>query len=78
LCHTTLQTRATEIIPGARGTALSLFAFSLFLGSGIGSLMFGAALEPLGFAGTFALAGGALWVFTRVAVHTLGHRNTQL
>jgi predicted MFS family arabinose efflux permease len=78
LCHTTLQTRATEIIPAARGTALSLFAFSLFLGSGIGSLLFGAALEPLGFAGTFALAGGALWVFTRVAVHTLGHRNTQL
>jgi predicted MFS family arabinose efflux permease len=74
LCHTTLQTRATEIIPAARGTALALFAFSLFLGSGIGSIVLGAALEPLGFAGTFALAGGALWVFTSVAVRTRGSR----
>jgi predicted MFS family arabinose efflux permease len=74
LCHTTLQTRATEILPGARGTALALFAFSLFLGSGVGSVLLGAALEPLGFVGAFALAGGALWVFTCIAVRALGTR----
>jgi predicted MFS family arabinose efflux permease len=72
LCHTTLQTRATEIFPGARGTALALFAFSLFLGSGVGSVLLGAALEPFGFAGTFAFTGCALLVFTWIVVRTLG------
>jgi predicted MFS family arabinose efflux permease len=73
-CHTTLQTRATEIVPRARGVALSLFAFSLFLGSGIGSALLGAALEPFGFTGTFAFTGIALLVFTALVVRTLGQR----
>ena len=41
--HTTLQTRATELAPEARGTAVALFAFSLFMGGSVGS----AALGPL-------------------------------
>jgi predicted MFS family arabinose efflux permease len=40
LCHSTLQTRATEAFPRARGTAVTLFAFSLFLGSGTGTAFF--------------------------------------
>jgi MFS family permease len=39
--HSTLQTRATELAPGLRGTAVSIFAFSLFLGGGIGTAFFG-------------------------------------
>lgn len=41
--HTTLQTRATELAPEARGTAIALFALVLFLGGAVGS----AAFAPL-------------------------------
>ena len=34
--HSTLQTKATELAPKARGTAVSLFAFFFFLGQSIG------------------------------------------
>ncbi|MDZ8226176.1 hypothetical protein [Nostoc sp. ChiVER01] len=37
MMHSTLQTQATELSPEARGTAVSLFAFSLFLSQGIGT-----------------------------------------
>jgi predicted MFS family arabinose efflux permease len=70
-CHTTLQARATEILPAARGTALALFAFSLFLGGGLGTALLGAALAPLGFSGTFAAAGCGLLAFTWAAVRAL-------
>ena len=39
--HSTLQTYATELLPEARGTCMSLFAFFLFLGNGIGPAFFG-------------------------------------
>ncbi len=39
--HTTLQTRATELAPEARGTAVALFAFCLFMGGSVGSAVFG-------------------------------------
>jgi predicted MFS family arabinose efflux permease len=42
--HSTLQTRATELNPSARGTAISLFAFALFMGSGLGTLLLGGLL----------------------------------
>ncbi len=71
LCHTTLQTRATEIFPTARGTAVALFAFSLFAGSGIGSLLFAVSLEAFGSTSTFAVSGCALGVFTAAAVRKL-------
>jgi predicted MFS family arabinose efflux permease len=43
--HTTLQTRATEVTPEARGTALALFAFCLFLGGSVGSALFGPLVD---------------------------------
>lgn len=49
VCHSTLQTRATEVFPSGRGSALSLFAFSLFLGGGVGSLGLGWLLERTGY-----------------------------
>jgi predicted MFS family arabinose efflux permease len=72
LCHTTLQTRATEAFPGGRGTAIALFAFSLFLGSGTGTALLGPALERVGFTPLFVLVGVSLWVFTVIAVRLLG------
>ncbi|MES1186056.1 MAG: MFS transporter [Myxococcales bacterium] len=63
ICHSTLQTRATEVFPAGRGTALSLFAFSLFLGGGAGSLGMGELLERCGYERSFALAGVSFLFF---------------
>jgi predicted MFS family arabinose efflux permease len=43
--HTTLQTRATELVPEARGTAVALFALCLFLGGALGSAVFGPLID---------------------------------
>ena len=59
--HGVLQARATEVMPEARGTAVSAFALALFLGQSAGSLGFGAILALAGYRVAFAaIAGGAL------------------
>ncbi len=72
LCHSTIQTRATEAFPGGRGTSLALFAFSLFLGSALGSIGFGSLLEQVGYGTTFGTAGLLLFAFTALALGALG------
>jgi len=62
-CHSTLQTVATEAFPQARGRALSLFAFSLFMGGGAGTFTMAWLCETWGFGASFAVAGGAFLVF---------------
>jgi len=69
--HTTLQLRATEIMPEARATALALFAFSLFFGSGLGAVAFGALLARAGYTGMFAASGCGLLAFTALALKLL-------
>jgi predicted MFS family arabinose efflux permease len=56
--HSTLQTWATEVVPEARATVISLFAAALFAGSGVAAI----AAAPLAEAGSFRLlfALGAL------------------
>jgi predicted MFS family arabinose efflux permease len=56
--HSTLQTWATEVVPEARATMISLFAAALFAGSGVATM----AAAPLAEAGSFDLlfALGAL------------------
>lgn len=75
LCHTTLQTRATEIFPRSRGTAVALFAFALFAGSGAGALAFAHAIPRVGSTVTFAVAGALLLAFSVVTVMLLGRAN---
>jgi predicted MFS family arabinose efflux permease len=60
MLHSTLQTKATELAPGARGTAVSLFAFMLFLGSATGTAALGLAIEAVGYAVPLSLAGWTL------------------
>lgn len=55
--HGVLQARATEVLPEARGTAVSAFALSLFMGQTVGSLAFGALLALTGYRVGFAAAG---------------------
>ncbi len=71
LCHSTLQTRATEAFARARGIALALFAFSLFTGSSIGTVIVGYAADAIGYGPTFAITGVLLFVFTGLAVRSL-------
>jgi len=68
--HGTLQTRATELNPQARATAVSLFAFIFFLGQGIGPVVMGQAIRSGGYGVGFAAAGTgllllALWAHQR-------------
>ncbi len=49
--HSSLQTWATEVLPGARAVVVSLFAASLFVGSAVGAIV----VADLADAGRFAL-----------------------
>jgi predicted MFS family arabinose efflux permease len=68
LYHNTLQTHATQMAPApARGTAVALFAFCLFVGQAIGVSLSGFALDRLGFAPllaapAFVLAVAGAWL----------------
>ena len=60
MIHNTFQTKATEMYPQARGTAVSLFSFSLFIGQGIGAAALGVIVDGPGYVPMFVLAGIAM------------------
>ena len=62
--HGVLQARATEALPEARGTAVSAFALALFLGQGIGALVFGGLLAAGGYRHGFIAAAVAMLILT--------------
>ncbi|MGW9551324.1 MFS transporter [Citricoccus zhacaiensis] len=64
LLHTSLQVWATDVLPGLRGTAVALFAASLFAGSSVGTLVAG----PLADAGQWAWLFGATAAVAAVLV----------
>jgi predicted MFS family arabinose efflux permease len=70
LCHSTLQTRATELAPEAMATAISLFAFSLFVGSAAGTAVLGQLVESRGY-GALLLSCGVALVLLGVAAPRL-------
>jgi predicted MFS family arabinose efflux permease len=53
--HSTLQTWATDMAPGYRATAVSLFATMLFTGSAIGAAVFGSMVDTGRFTTMFAI-----------------------
>jgi YNFM family putative membrane transporter len=57
ILHTTLQTNATQMAPEARGSAVAIFASSLFLGSSCGVALGGVLIEALGYAPVFVGCG---------------------
>ncbi|HUG16145.1 MAG TPA: MFS transporter, partial [Thermomicrobiales bacterium] len=65
--HSTFQTRATELAPTARATGVSLFAFSLFLGSSIGALLTALAIDTFGYHPTMLALAAVTAVFTAIA-----------
>jgi predicted MFS family arabinose efflux permease len=60
MLHNTLQTKATEMYPRARGTAISAFALCLFCGQAAGVALFGRAIASVGYAPSFVVTGVAL------------------
>jgi predicted MFS family arabinose efflux permease len=71
LCHSTLQTRATETFPQARGTAVALFAFSLFLGGGVGTALVGIIIDNVGYIAMLIVSGILLAAFAVTASRVL-------
>jgi len=65
--HGTLQTRATELAPEARGTAISLFAFFFFMGQATGPLLLGSILKSHGYGAAFITAGAGLFIVAAIS-----------
>lgn len=53
MLHNTLQANATQMVPEVRGTSMSLFACSLFLGQSVGIGSVSALADQLGIAAIF-------------------------
>lgn len=75
MLHNTLQTKATEMAPGARGTAIAVFAFSLFVGQAAGITLAGQAIRGVGYSWSLSVIGFLLlllarWFGARVTVET--------
>ncbi len=71
MLHNTLQTQATEMAPEARGSAVSLFAFSMFLSQALGVWVAGLTVGRIGYSPLFLCAGLgllalAIWFGRRV------------
>ena len=62
MLHNTLQVQATQMAPAARGTAVTLFASSLFLGQSTGVLLMAQSVDM----------GWLSWAFTLAAVGVMG------
>ncbi|MDQ7998349.1 MAG: MFS transporter [Bordetella sp.] len=60
LYHNTLQTHATQMAPQARGSAVSLFSFSLFAGQSIGVVAYGGTVDMQAYAALLLLPAAAL------------------
>jgi len=67
LAHSTLQTRATELVPEQRGTSIALFAFAFVLGGGLGTAAAGQIIEWVGFTPTLLGTAALLAIFTAAA-----------
>lgn len=78
-CHSTLQTYATDLLPNGRATAVSVFAFSLFLGSGLGPVVGGKILDDYGVSAMLGsvTAGTAIFaLLCAVLLFRPGHTDT--
>ncbi len=67
IAHSTLQTRATELVPELRGTTVALFAFALFIGGGLGTFVAGLAIEGFGYGLTIYGTAALLALFTALS-----------
>jgi MFS transporter, YNFM family, putative membrane transport protein len=74
LLHNTLQTAATQMVPEARGLALSVFASSLFVGQAAGVALCGRLIDAFGYASVFIATGVLLLALAALFRTTLPKR----
>jgi len=74
LYHNTLQTHATQMAPQARGSAVSLFSFSLFAGQSLGVMAFGRTVDLQAYAALLLLPAAALAVVSAAFAGLLRRR----
>lgn len=74
MLHNTLQTNATQMAPAQRGTAVSMFAMSLFLGQSLGVAAAGLTVPAGGFEPTFVFCGIALALLGALFAASFGRR----
>jgi predicted MFS family arabinose efflux permease len=73
--HNTLQAKATQMAPQARGTAVTLFASGLFLGQSLGVSAVTQFVDRLGSAQVMAAADACLVAVVLFFAHQLKLRN---
>lgn len=71
MLHNSLQIEATELAPGARGSAVALFACGFFVGIGIGPPLFGALMHAAGFTGALLAVALGVVLLGRVVVRRI-------
>ncbi len=71
MMHNSLQTEATEIAPATRGSAVALFAASLFTGTAAGPLLFGPLVQAVGVAPAFGLLAVGMVLLGQVVVRRI-------
>jgi MFS transporter, DHA1 family, inner membrane transport protein len=69
MMHNTLQARATELAPAARGSTFALFSASMFLGQGFGPVVAGGVSNFLGFPALFVFVGVCVMALGLLAAH---------
>jgi len=73
MLHNTLQTNATQMAPEQRGSAVSSFAASLFIGQSIGVAAAGALADRVGTTAVLLIGGVGVcvvgWTFSRLRAH---------
>lgn len=74
--HNTMQANATEMAPGARGTAVSLFASFLFLGQSVGVVVAASLMERMGSGAVVALGGAVMLAEGMLFAWALQQRET--
>ncbi len=72
LVHNTLQANATQMAPDARGSAVSLFAFWLFMGQASGIALLGMIVDRAGYVPVFLVCGLAMIVLALWFARTPG------
>lgn len=76
MLHNTLQTNATQMAPTVRGTAVALFAMSLFIGQSVGVTAAAGALPSTGFAPLFTATALGLAATGAVFAWLIGRRQS--
>jgi len=75
--HNTMQANATQMVPAARGTAVSLFAASLFLGQSLGVLLAATLVARIGSVAVILIGGTVLVAVGSFFAYAL-HRRHEL